>query len=218
VELHEALEILSDEGIVTDWADTYGEPGYHSEGPIMLGDWWCRCNDNPDDPPSADWLDTGKRPLHDVMHRFPEVAAVLEAAGAEAVWYDEWMVDYETSKAYRTQPDSYSWQPSVIYTEDGEPMTPDTDIEEWIEWAADNHRHALPDTIVSDGDLVGAGFVEYNRDRYESGWYGTEDDPEKIAEEVRKWHGPCTVVFKLSGVEQFRVTFDVWYRPEEEDD
>lgn len=209
MEVHEAISNLVDEGIVYDYADEYGEPGYTAEGPIMLGDWWCRCEEGAEGEHYRD----GSPQLHDAMHKYPEEERVLSEAGAEAVWYDEWMVDYETGKAWRTQPDSYSWQSSIVWTEDGDYLTPDNDIEDWIEWAADNHKNALPDRVVSDGDLIEAGFVQFNADYYENGWYGTEDDPEKIAAEVRKWHGPCTVVFKLSSVEQFRITFDVWYRP-----
>lgn len=53
------------------------------------------------------------------------LANYLESAGYGLEWSDEWMIDYNHDKAYRTSPDSYGWQSSIVLSGDCEWLTPD---------------------------------------------------------------------------------------------
>lgn len=80
-----------------DIADLYGEPGYAGPDPdacIILSDW----NDVPDN-----------------------LQEYLQDNGHHLEWSDEWVTSNTYPvKAYRQQPDSYSWQPSFFITEGGD--------------------------------------------------------------------------------------------------
>ena len=82
--IEEALQWLQDEHNA-EFASKYGEPGYQDpEKGILLANW----NNVPSN-----------------MQKW------LENAGYSLEWSDEWTVDYNNDKAYRTSPDSYSWEP-----------------------------------------------------------------------------------------------------------
>src|ERR1700728_2025419 len=57
----------------------------------------------------------------------------LERRGYSLEWYNEWIINHETSKAYRTSPNSYSWQPYYWLTDNGEVIGGDM-IEFESEW------------------------------------------------------------------------------------
>jgi hypothetical protein len=219
---------LMDEG--GDWANDYGEPGYHfpygaTTPIIVLGDFWCRCGKNPDagkprhfgygrrDEPVR--LVEGKD-LHSYENHHPRVWAQMESQGVQFEWSDEWMVDYENgAKAYRTQADSYSWQPSVQFTDDGEYLTPDSDIEDWIEWAVNDPRKCLMDQY--HWAIEEAGYTE-RECGFASGWFeGMNDDPVKITEAIRREHDDIDILFVLSETSQFYVRFCVFTRSTEEE-
>lgn len=211
----EFLDAVLPEGIV-DFADEYGEPGYgNSFGTetrlIILATYWCRCDKYVDErhPDS---------PLHDVAVHYPAAFRKLEELGVELEWYDEWLVTHNgTSKAWRTSADSYSWQPSYVVTEDGEVITVDDDIEEWVAWASNNSRHAIPSRVATGDDLEELGFEKFNG-TFENGWYdGQNDDPSEILIRIDDQYGPdVEVVFALDSVGQFDVHFCAYYRSTEE--
>lgn len=172
-------------------AEQYGEPGY---GPAASG------------VILANWNDVPSR-----------LADYLEAAGFELEWSDEWLVTYRspTSKAWRSQPDSYSWQPSYAITDDGEIITPDDGAAEFIahceltDWS--QQPRALPDW-VSAADLEQAEYRKYNSEAFEKGWHpGQADDPAQIARQLFDM-GADSVVFQLDSVGQFDMRFSAWYR------
>lgn len=220
-----------------DYADTYGEPGYRiygsadtETGMVILANYWCQCGKVREEAPEhlrdtaehrRAWnvAEDGTRPkLHTYDYHHPRVWAQLEAQGVMFEWYDEWLVDWEAtpSKAYRTEADSYSWQRSVIVTEEGFLLTPDTDIAEWIAWAQNDYTRCITVDSVT-AQLPAQGFTEFSCD-YESGWYGRDDSPEAITDAIRRDHPGATIVFALSGVEQFRITFCAYYRAEGEEE
>lgn len=211
MELSTVLRVLSEHDnyeTVHDVVPEYGEPGYSTRGgPILLGDWWCRdrsCN-------YPDTYDDGKKKVHGLEYHYPRVFAFLEREGCELEWYDEWTAIYDENKCYRVEGTSYSWEPRVQWSDDLEDyMTPETDAETWIEWATNDPRKCLF-SWYPDAELERLGFVERQCD-YESGWYGVEDDPTKILEAI-KAREDVDVLFKLAGVEQFRVRFCVYVRP-----
>lgn len=181
-----------------DTANEYGEPGYRADGMIFLGDWWCRC----------DKYDC----LHGLEMHHPRLWAAMEEAGHEFEWHDEWMVDYETSKAYRTCGDSYSWTPSFVLTDDCEMLTPDSDVEAMTDWAINCADRALTHTLVDSSALVEAGWSQYGGE-LENGWYpGQTDDPRKILEALREEEQWRDVLFYISGTGQFDTRFKVYVR------
>lgn len=169
-----------------EWCNLYGEPGYTqpAEGVIF-----------------ANWNNIEQ--AHQEM---------LEAAGYELEWSDEWTIDYDNNKAYRTSPDSYFWEPSVAYTEDGEMLTPDDSPHDWIEAMAvsdpSNKAQCLPSWITPE-DLVEAGFVKSSGDM-ESGFFeGQTDDPK--AEAIKLFYqGAIRVVFRKIENSQFYTKWEVW--------
>lgn len=211
---------------LTDIADEYGEPGYHTDGTetsmIVLGSYWCRC-----DKFGADYQDGSA--LHDIARHYPKSFELLEERGVVFEWYDEWTVDHGrhvgeypnivvTSKAYRTTGDSYSWQPSAIITDDGELLTPDDDIETWISYVVNDPHRAIPSDVYTGDDLLAAGFTKHNG-TFEHGWHpGQDANPEEITERVHAMHGEGTVldvVFVIDGTGQFDMAFSAYYREQE---
>lgn len=212
----DAITFLYDLNIVTDTADEYGEPGYrldNPEGLFAIGDWWCRDKD-------CDYTETyndGAKRVHGVELHYERLFAILEEGGVESAFYDEWWIDHNTSKAYRTEADSYSWQSSIMYSEEhGDYLTPDDDVSLWVEAVENNPRMCIP-AWISDGDLSDLGYEE-RECGYESGWYGQEDNPAAILAAIRANDPHADVVFKLDRVEQFRVTFCVYVRSELDND
>lgn len=98
-------------------------------------------------------------------------------------------------------------------------LTPDNDLDQWLEEMVNDPRKCLPSHLFSSGDLEEAGWQAWNG-RYESGWHpGQDDDPEKITAEIRDAVGDAVdVVFLLDESSQFYVGFSAWTRPVEEEE
>jgi hypothetical protein len=199
-----------------DYAGSYGEPGYSlPEGKtpmVVLGNFWCRCANYKDER----WPDS---PLHGIDVHYPAAFRKMEEQGVELVWSDEWMVDYHHDKAYRTTSDSYHWKPSVILTEDCEWMTPDDDLETWIDFLKNDPSRCLPDHIYSPHDLIMAGFDQWGDEKFESGWHpGQNDDPKEVLAEILRAYDEedVEVVFVLDETSQFYLRFSAYYRTAQE--
>lgn len=211
------LSRWSEEGIVTDYCSKYGEPGYDldtdAETPlVVLGDYWCRCDRFGTD-------DNGRAELHGREKHHPRLWARLEEQGVQFEWYDEWIVEHETGKAYRTTGDCYAWMPSYTIDDGGEILTPDSDLNAWLEWAANDAARCLLSRVWSSADLIRAGFERYNG-QYESGWHpGQDDDPQAITATIHAERGDdVDIVFLLDSTGQFDVAFSAYYRGAELDD
>lgn len=225
------VERLVEEGVVTDYASEYGEPGYRFYGDgtqrFLIGDWWCKCGEFHRYPDGRlerrrGYNDEHGPPnpnrLHDVQSHHPRLWQQLESQGVEVAFYDEWMVDYETGKAYRTTGDSYHWQPSVVCDDNGEWMTPDTDIEVWVDWARNTPTRCLFDWQRSD--LESAGFENVNG-VFEAGWFeGQTDDPVKLLKRYQDATDDrnAEFVFMIDENSQFYTKFVLYRRGEEVDD
>ncbi len=203
-----------------EYCHEYGEPGYDlgDKRIVVLGDYWCRCKNNPfAGRPKGYGYDRDElvkpEDLHSYDAHFPMLWKRWEQI-AEFEWCDEWMIDYENDKCYRTTGDSYSWQPSVIYTEYGDPLTPDDDIDTWVEWAAEHPtERIIPRHIYDKSDLEAIGFSEWNG-VYENGWHpGQTDDPKAIVKEIRDQLGDDTeIVFSFTEASQFYIRFEAMIR------
>lgn len=139
----------------------------------------------------------------------------LEAAGFELEWSDEWVIDYNHDKAYRTSPNSYSWQPTAIYDSDScDLLTPDSDIFDVIkalqsEYTSDE-IHLLPPWITED-QLTELGFIKQGSER-ESGWHpGQTADPKETLKELLADSGVLSVVF-TGYPSQFYTTWQAWVK------
>lgn len=226
--VHNILTRWMDEGIVTDHAADYGEPGYsHSmsltdeDTPIVvLGSYWCECK-----KVFKDTHDGGRAPvIHPYEHHRPRLWQQLADQGVTFEWYDEWTV--VDGKAYRTSPDSYSWMSSIVWNGCDNYLTPEQGLDEWVEWAAEYNEgegiRCLPSIVWSGRNLLTCGFEKWNG-TYESGWHpGQDDNPHDIRKLVlAAWaftsyvagvDEECDVVFCMDGVGQFDVNFSAYYR------
>lgn len=221
------LERMQDHS--SDFASEYGEPGYGSANTagVFLGYYWCRCDAVREHYVDGRWtrLEDGETPrgevrndLHTLEHHYPRLFAALEDQGYELEWSDEWYVDHETGKAWRTTGDSYSWQPSIVWDGWGDYLTPDHGIDAWVEWALEEPTaRCIPSRVWSATDLEEAGFVQWEPDdphTYENGWHpGQTDDPAAIVTEIHEQAGDdVQVVFLLDSTGQFDIHFSAWTR------
>lgn len=185
-----------------DYCEQYGEPGYGGfmteTVAVVLGDYWVRKPDGS---------------LSGYSDKYPRLWAALEEAGVHFEWYDEWLIDPEHDKAYRTQPDSYGWQPSWLYA-NGYVLTPDDTLEEWVAEVINDHEKALYGNVWSSDDLIQAGFTQYS-DYFESGWHpGQNDNPKDVFDRIRVEHPDADIVFRIDGVGQFDARWEAYYRKE----
>lgn len=115
------------------YASWYGEPGYTDPKNLILFTNW------------------NSVPLY-LQHG-------LERRGYAIEWYDEWIIDYDTDKAYRTSPDCMSWTPSYYMNESGE-------IYGKAEWSAEDRiRYFMNNSDELepfDLDFVPYGWYEFN--------------------------------------------------------
>lgn len=171
-----------------DYASTYGEPGYQdAEKGILFADW--------NNVPCG-------------------LSKWLEKIGYALEWCDEWYVDHDYCKAYRTQPDCYQWEPRILLPREScEYLTPDDDIAEWIEACENNPDYCLPSWWQAD-DIINCGF-ELHATGYEACYHHCMDDnPHEIYKRLVK-DGANRVVFQKCENSQFYCRFCVWVDFEE---
>jgi hypothetical protein len=163
----------------------YGERGYNDpEAGILFADW------NP-------------------ISR--EVQDYLEDAGYSLEWSDEWYIDYDNDKAWRTSPNSYDWVCAVRYC-DGYVLTPDDDISAWIDECAIYGEHyimsAVPDWITPE-DIITQGY-ELFADHLENGFHaGQTDNPQEFTKKAIA-AGAESVIFRIAEHSQFYVVFECY--------
>lgn len=147
---HELLCKLADKYDL-QWCDDYGERGYTTEKGVILGNW----------------------------NNIPEhISKWLENKGFELEWDDEWYIDHNRSKCYRTTSDSWFWQPSVVWFDSSEPFTID-DIEEDPTEYLEQLENDPQKCDCFRVNLAEHGY-ELIDDTFEHGWHpGQTDDPIK---------------------------------------
>ena len=166
-------------------APGYAEPGY-------------------DDPAGgvyfANWNDIGN---DKTMGR---VADLIEKAGGQIEWEDEWYTCDVCGKAFRTSPDSYGWTPSYVVLHDCEFVCLDcVDREEYLESIQDNPK------ACSFFNPTECGYIRIDGE-WETGFHPGQND--KPAEVLKKLHaaGHKRVVFYMAGKGQFDCTWQA-YKP-----
>lgn len=185
------------------WANDYAEPGYSCDETkgIFFADWNDRTRYN------------SETREHETLDSTPSrVCSILEAAGYEIEWCDEWTECDECGRAVRIQPDSYSWRPSFVLFNDCEIVCSkcvENDTDAYLDHLLNN-----PETADTFGiDWTEHGFTR-NDEIYENGFHpGQNDDPKAIAESL-----PAGVdyLFSVDSVGQFDMRFSLWTRTDEE--
>ena len=170
-----------------DTASEYGEPGYTKEhdNPILFANW----NDVP----------------RHIMDRIE--------AQYDIEWSDEWIMAYETGKAYRQSPDCYGWLPSYVILNECEvsgvdEIEKDADLlDTYLETIINNPKHCA---LVSNDCLEKAGFENLNG-RFENGLHpGQNDNPKTILAEWQKKEPEMDFVFANMSAGQFDIHFEIW--------
>ncbi len=170
-----------------DYCLAYGEPGYSDpERGILFANW------------------------NDVPQRIQDV---LENNGFALEWSDEWIIDHDAGKAYRSSPDSYSWTPSYVLTEDCEIIgEADYDTDLYIEYLLNDTNRCATFRSFNPADH---GFVKFNGE-YESGFHpGQNDDPDKVAKQIEDKYPDHDYLFTINGVGQFDTRWSAWIRPQD---
>ena len=133
----------------------------------------------------------------------------LEEAGFDLEWSDQWYVDYDKDKAWRTNPDCYSWQCQLHYTE-GEIITPDDEPIVWFEALKVTDPAQPISAAPSSIDLESLDELTEVNEEYEKGFESMDDDPQKIAAHFLGLEGVESVVFQLTESSQFYIKFRVF--------
>jgi hypothetical protein len=167
------------------YAHEYAEPGYQQPRKGIL---------------FANWNEFSRR-----------ATDLLERAGFEIEWEDEWTTCGGCGKALRTSPDSYSWQPSYFEFQGEITCLECTDIPAYLETLENNPRRAVNDHI----DPADYGYVKLEGN-FENGLHeGMNDDPREIFKRLQA-AGHKHLLFNIDSVNQFYITFEVYSKVEGE--
>jgi hypothetical protein len=187
----------------------YAEPGYGcTDSIIAFGNW------NPLDSKNEEGERISGFDLPDShINALPKrIGSLLEKAGADIQWSDEWSECSQCCKAIRTQADSYCWTPSYVMGE-GE-LTCEActleDPEDYLESLEDN-----PDTAITlRVDPTAHGYHRLP-ESYEHGWHpGQAADPKLIAEALRE-QDISRFIFCIDSQGQFDMKFSVYVHEED---
>jgi len=189
----ELVQILEeDHGIITDYAEEYGEPGYENNGKtILFGDW------------------------NYISH---EVFEWLEEE-YELEWLDEWIINYNDSKAFRTAPNSWGWMQSFFLNDDLDPIAIKGNEREYLEVGGFINNCGSIVANVDEEVMEKLGFVRIDQDDHCSGWYNHCEMPceftEKNIPQELLSNKKIEYVFYSEGKSQFAISWSVWVRADE---
>lgn len=164
------------------FAPGYAEPGYTDPAKGIL---------------FADW------------NNFPRnFDKILERAGYECEWSDEWSTCCDCGKAVRTSPDCYHWTSYYRILNECELVCLDClNWEEYLEAIEDNPRSACPPEI----DPADYGYTKFNGD-FETGLHAhMTDDPKKTLKAMQD-AGLTNVVFRIKENSQFYTTWEAYHK------
>ncbi len=166
------------------WSEDYAEPGYTAgERGVLTADW-------------------------NYFHR--DITDLLERAGFECEWSDEWTTCDDCGKLVRTSGDCYDWQPAYITQNDCATICLNcVDWAEYLESIEDNPRTAC----MRRCNPAKYGYVQISESgEYENGWHpGQTDNPKEIFAKLQA-EGEEHLVFRISETSQFYIRFEVWQR------
>lgn len=169
-----------------NWYQDYAEPGYrmsHGDRGILTADW-------------------------NYFHR--GITTLLERAGFECEWSDEWSSCEDCNKLVRTSGDCYQWQPYYVIQNECELVCLDcVDWPNYLESIEDNPAKAC----MRKCNPAEHGYTLISESaEYENGFHpGQNDDPKKILAKLQE-QGKEHIVFRISESSQFYITFEVWQK------
>ncbi|RLF26234.1 MAG: hypothetical protein DRN14_07165, partial [Thermoplasmata archaeon] len=174
------VSLLRDD-FIEHYASEYGEPGYtkdNGEDSIITADW----NGMPDG-----------------------ILNIITSNGYVIEWSDEWVQDYEDDKLYRSSPDSWSWEPSFFFSDEG--VHGIEGNEELYISTMIGEPHKLLSAEIDPGKY---GFVDLEGVCHETGWYGKIEDPADIFDFFEDEYSEMVVQTCSRG--QFSINWKVWGR------
>lgn len=192
--LDRLIEYVDEKGLYIDYYHGIAEKGYE-DGPMI----------------AANWNEPKLKRIGDFIERYFEDEIRVD-------WSDEWTNCTDCLKAVRTQPDSYGWTPSYLWTSDCSIAC----VECYEDCVDDIIEHYMNDSSMAVfpefvSYLEKEGFVCYSPDEYcqkfETGLHAHQvDDPKKIAEEIEEHLPNHDYIFQVTGTGQFDVAWTVWIR------
>jgi len=181
-------EAAENKNIYIDFCSEYGELGYEvSEGKkaILFSDW-------------------------NEFDKYPRIMEWIEE-NYEIEWSDEWVIDYNDNKCYRTIHDSYGWQPSMYMDNNGKIIPYDDinemDEEEFKEFLIENDILNNPETAINlvrfepKGELIGEN---------ESRMFESQPDPEKLLALAKEKYPDNDFYYIIDSVNQFGLEFALY--------
>lgn len=171
------------------FASGYAEPGYTDPAKGVL---------------FADW------------NKFPRnFDRVLEKAGYETEWSDEWSTCGDCGKAVRTSPDSYGWTSNYRLLNECEIVCLDClDAADYLESIEDNANHACPPGAKFCP--LKHGYTQHNG-KFETGFHPGQNDSPKAILKALHAQGKRHVVFRIADKGQFDITWEAFYKDDIED-
>ena len=170
----------------------YSEPGYQTRKGILVGNW------------------------NDFQERTQDL---LERAGYEIEWYDEWEACEECNGLVRTSGDSYFWQPSFVIMDNGLVckdclLSSRCLTEEYLESLENKPKNAVNLSGLCP-EQYGYTRVGETQHVYQAGLHaGMEDNPERIFAELSQANS--RLLFAITESSQFYIEFVVYSKKEDE--
>ena len=142
--------------------------------------------------------------------KYPRIMEWIEE-NYEIEWSDEWVIDYNDNKCYRTIRDSYGWQPSM-YMDNNDEIIPynyinEMDEEEFKEFLIENNFLNNSKTAINlvrfepKGELIGED---------ESRMFESQPDPKKMLELAKEKYPENDFYFVIDSVNQFGLEFALY--------
>ena len=221
------LDYVDKHGLDLDFYPGCAEYGYDDK-PVLAADW-----NGPSTSGSWDYTyENGKQELteHGMqrlrLSKLGELIDKLEHVSLE--WFDEWTACNVCSKAVRTSPDSYVWEPSWVYASESEIVCHECykdNIDDIVEYYTSDKWSFKNRALHSDfvPFLEDLGFTCWQEREgcavYETGFRcGQNDDPKKVYEEILKDSIKWQIVFVITDTGQFDIHWTAYVRKEKEKD
>lgn len=192
--------------------DGYAEPGYGSD--TMIGIAVANWNHNVDYDKIPYAHDTPEYRQFLAGHRTTRLGDLLERAGFELEWSDEWCTCTDCNKLLRTCSNGHGWTSSAIkYNGELSCLSCMVDngwISDYLEELENN-----PKTAVTHQDIDPSEY-EYTKviDDLETGMHPHQDDDPVVILRNLNELGFERVLFRIDGTGQFDITFSVWVHNE----
>jgi hypothetical protein len=189
---HNSVDSMKDSGESEidslTWYPDYAEPGYslrHGEKGILAADW------------------------NYFHHRVDDL---LEQAGFEVEWSDEWTACDDCGKAVRTSGDCYAWQRFYAMTRQDGCETLCFNCVDWKEYLRELEDNA-PMAVPRRCNPAEHGYVRVSQPReYANGWHaGMNDNPKAILSALHA-KGEDRIIFRIPEISQFYIEFETWQR------